>query len=136
MGDFHFYQNNVFPLFDSNMTFWALLTTALTCFECHDAFQTGELCRIQAHLSEPDDHLLKCLYLRHDLIHPLRLCVFSVHSCEGRKCHFPRSAPQQLLTYMCSRLVLWSDKLSRALLLTRNSKKSSGVHRNGPLRDA
>lgn len=54
----------------------------LTSFECHDAFQTGKLCRIEAHLSESGDHLLKCLYLSHDLSHPLRLCVFSVHSCQ------------------------------------------------------
>lgn len=54
---------------------------ALTGFECHDTFQTGELCCVKAHLSEPGDHLLKCLNLRQDLIHPLGLCVFSVHSC-------------------------------------------------------
>lgn len=61
----------------------------LTSFECHDAFQTGEFCRIEAHLSESGDHLLKGLDLRHDFRHPLRLCVFSVHSCEKWKseCH-------------------------------------------------
>lgn len=62
---------------------------ALTSFERHDAFQTGKLCRIQAHLPESGDHLLKCLYLSHDLSHPLRLCVFGVHPCEEwwSRCH-------------------------------------------------
>lgn len=55
--------------------------TVLTSFKCHDAFQTGKFCGVEAHLSKSGDHLLKGLDLRHDLRHPLRLCVFRVHSC-------------------------------------------------------
>lgn len=57
----------------------AVICEVLTSFECHDTFQAGELGRVKAHLSESGDHLLKRLNLRHNLIHPLRLRVFSVH---------------------------------------------------------
>lgn len=53
----------------------------LTGFKGHDAFQTGELCRVQAHLPEPGDHLLEGLDLRHDLVHPLGLGVLGAHPC-------------------------------------------------------
>lgn len=68
---------------------WDASSVLLTSFEGHDAFQTGEFRRVQAHVSESGDHLLKGLNLRHDFRHALRLCVFSVHAYEEgqSKCH-------------------------------------------------
>lgn len=98
------------------------VATPLTGFEGHDAFQTGKLCGIQAHLSESGDHLLKGLDLRHDFRHPLGLCVFSVHAYEEEQ-----SPGQDAPTAV---------RVCPARLLTRNSQKSGGVDGNGPLRDA
>lgn len=100
----------------------------LTSFEGDNAFQTGKFSGIQPHLSESGDHLLEGLDLWHDLRHPLRLCVFSVHSCDKRqsKCHLAG----------CAYIFFFFLDCSASLLHTRNSKKSGGVHRNGPLCNA
>lgn len=97
----------------------------LTGFEGHDAFQTGKFCGVQTHLSESGDHLLEGLNLRHDFGHPLGLRVVRVHACEEEQSRCQHAGGAGLFGVCSARLAL-----------TRNSKKSGGVDRNGPLRDA